>query len=136
MDAVLDILEYDNLERIWLERREKEVREGRRKVTRSVFELHIVRQTTGGATYEDTIGHLSESEREVAGLIFALAGYLAHELYETVPFMCLDSLEAIDSTRIAMLVDYLAGFSDYLLLALLPEDAAALDEEYQYVTDI
>ena len=136
MDSVLEILGYSNLERIWLERVEREVREGRRKVTKSVFELHIVRQTDGGVTYEDTIDHLSESEREVTGLVFALAGYLAHEVYETVPFMLLDSLEAIDSDRIAALVEYVEEFSEYLVVALLPEDAAALSDGYRRVSDI
>lgn len=136
MESVLGILGYSNLERIWLERVEREVREGRRKVTKSAFELHIVRQTDSGVTYEDTIDHLSESEREVTGLVFALAGYLAHEVYETVPFMLLDSLEAIDSERIAALVEYVEGFSEYLVVALLPEDAAALSEEYPRISDI
>lgn len=136
MDSVLDKLGYRNLERIWLERVEREVREGRKKVTKNVFELHIVRQTEGGTTYEDTIDHLSESEREVTGLVFALAGYLAHEVYESVPFMLLDSLEAIDSDRIADLIDYVEGFGDYLVVALLPEDAAALSDDYRRVSDI
>ncbi|CAI50222.1 Smc-like protein Sph2 [Natronomonas pharaonis DSM 2160] len=136
METVLGILGYENIERIWIERLEREVRKGRRTESEATFELHIVRQTDGGATYEDTIDHLSESEREVTGLIFALAGYLTHEVYETVPFMLLDSLEAIDSERIAALVEYIAGHSDYLVVALLPEDAAALPETYPRVTDI
>ena len=136
MDSVLEILEYSNLERIWLERVERDVREGRRKVTKSVFELHIVRETERGATYEDTIDHLSESEREVTGLVFALAGYLAHEVYDIVPFMLLDSLEAVDADRIARLVKYLEEYSEYLVVALLPEDAAALTEDFKRITDI
>jgi len=136
MDSVLEILGYSNLERIWLERVEREVREGRRTATERAFELHIVRQTDSGVTYEDTIDHLSESEREVTGLVFALAGYLAHEVYETVPFMLLDSLEAIDSDRIAALVEYVEGFSEHLVVALLPEDAAALPEAYARISDI
>jgi DNA repair exonuclease SbcCD ATPase subunit len=136
METMLEVLEYDNLARIWLERTETEVREGRRKRTKGVFDLHIVRQTASGATYEDRVENLSESEREVTGLIFALAGYLAHEVHETVPFMLLDSLEAIDSERIATLVEYLEGYSEYLVAALLPEDANALDEEYRRVEEI
>lgn len=89
-----------------------------------------------GIVTEDTVDHLSESEREVTGLVFALAGYLVHEVYETVPFMLLDSLEAIDSERIATLVEYVEGFDSYLVVALLPEDAAALDERYKRVTDV
>lgn len=136
MDTVLDVLGYDNLARIWLERTETEVREGRRKRTKTIFELHIVRQTDSGATYEDTVNNLSESEREVTGLVFALAGYLAHEAHETVPFMLLDSLEAIDSERIATLVSYLADYTEHLIVALLPEDARALPKEYTRITEI
>ena len=136
MAAVLDILGYDNLERIWIERVERTVREGRRNVDKTLFELHIVRSTESGATFEDTIDHLSESEREVTGLVFALAGYLVHEVYETVPFMLLDSLEAIDSERIAALIEYVADYPEFLVAALLPEDAQALDDDYARVTEI
>ena len=136
MNSVLEMLEYANLERIWLERVEREIREGRRKVTKSVFELHIVRQTESGATYEDTVDHLSESEREVTGLVFALSGHLAHKVYDEVPFILLDSLEAIDSSRIARLVEYLEEFSDYLLIALLTEDAESLPDEYDRLIEI
>jgi len=136
MDNVLSALGYDNLERIWIERTTEEQREGRRLVDQSVFTLHIVRTGPDGATYEDTIDHLSESEREVTGLVFALAGYLVHEVYEEVPIMVLDSLEAIDSNRIARLVDYFSEYAETILVALLPEDAAALDDEYSRVTEI
>ncbi|QZP39757.1 archaea-specific SMC-related protein [Halobaculum magnesiiphilum] len=136
METVLDILEYDNLDRIWIEQRETEVREGRKKVMRSRFDLHIVRSTADGTVYEDTIDHLSESEREVTGLVFALAGYLVHDVAEKVPFIILDSLEAIDSDRISHVVDYLSEHADFLVAALLPEDAAALSEEYTYIENI
>ncbi|MWG33456.1 archaea-specific SMC-related protein [Halomarina oriensis] len=136
MDAVLEILGYENLERIWIERVQKRVREGRQKVDRTVFELHVVRSTASGATYEDTIDHLSESEREVTGLVFGLAGYLVHDVHETVPFVLLDSLEAIDSERIADLVEYIAEYASYLVVALLPEDARVLDDSYTRITEI
>lgn len=136
MATVLDILEYENLDRIWIERLETEVREGRRKVTRTQFDLHIVRSSADGAAYEDTIAHLSESEREVTGLVFALAGYLVHDVYETVPFVLLDSLEAIDSDRIARMVEHFQEHADYLVAALLPADAAALSDEYTYIEQI
>jgi DNA repair exonuclease SbcCD ATPase subunit len=136
MDRILDVLEYGNVERIWIERVEREVREGRRTVERSAFEMHVVRRSESGAAYEDTVEHLSESEREVTGLVFALAGYLVHEVHESVPFVLLDSLEALDADRIAALVDYFAEYPDYLLVALLPEDAAALEDDYRRVTDI
>ncbi|WP_458210558.1 archaea-specific SMC-related protein [Haladaptatus sp. NG-SE-30] len=136
METVLDILDYKNLDRIWIDRVERDVREGRRKVTKTVFNLHVIRTAESGTTYEDTIDHLSESEREVTGLVFALAGYLVHDVYEKVPFILLDSLEAIDSNRIATLVDYFSEYAGYLVAALLPEDATALDDEYERVTEI
>lgn len=85
---------------------------------------------------ERKVDHLSESEREVTGLVFALAGYRVHEVYEQVPFMLLDSLEAIDAERIADLVEYFSTYSDFLIVALLPDDAEALDDEYSRVTAI
>jgi DNA repair exonuclease SbcCD ATPase subunit len=136
MDSILDLLEYENLERIWIERVHRNVRKGRRKVEQTVFEIHVVRTTENGTAYEDTIDHLSESEREVTGLIFALAGYLVHDLYDIVPFMLLDSLEAIDSDRISQLVDYLGDYADFLVVALLPEDAEALDDDVNRITNI
>jgi hypothetical protein len=88
---------------------------------------------------QQTVYHLSEpaySDCEVTRLVFALAGYLVHEVHETVPVMLLDSLEAIDSDRIAVLIEYVADYSDYLVAALLPEDAAALSDDYQRITEI
>jgi chromosome segregation ATPase len=136
MDAVLDILGFENLERVWIERAERQVREGRKTVTKSQFDLHIVRSTESGTVYEDTVDHLSESEREVTGLVFALAGYLAHDLHETVPFMLLDSLEALDADRIDELIAYFQDYTEYLVVALLEEDANAVNSEYQRITDI
>lgn len=136
METVLDLLEYANLERIWIERTEHEVTQGRRTVTERTFDLHVIRSTDSGTAYEDTVDHLSESEREVTGLVFALAGYLVHEVHESVPIMLLDSLEAIDSDRIAALIEYVADYAEFLVVALLPEDAAAVDQEYQRVTEI
>jgi myosin heavy subunit len=136
MDQLLDILQYANIKRIWIERTTKQVKEGRQTVERGHFDLHVVRRSQDGAAYEDRVEHLSESEREVTGLVFALAGYLTHDLHETVPFMLLDSLEALDSERIADLVDYISDFPDHLVVALLPEDADALSDDYNYITDI
>lgn len=136
MDRLIDVLEFDNLERVWIERVETTQTEGRRKVDRSTFELHVVRETDAGSVYEDTVDHLSESEREVVGLVFALSGYLVHDVSETAPFMLLDSLEALDADRISALIDYLADHVPNLIVALLPEDAAAVDEGYARITEI
>jgi DNA repair exonuclease SbcCD ATPase subunit len=134
MEEVLELLRYDNLERIWIERVQTTDRRG--DGDRTAFQIHVVRSTDSGTSYEDTIDHLSESEREVTGLTFALAGYLVHEVHETVPFMLLDSLEAIDSERLAEFVSFFDSYAEYLVVALLPEDAQALSDDYTYVTGI
>ncbi|MFB6142203.1 MAG: archaea-specific SMC-related protein [Halorientalis sp.] len=135
MAEILDRLDYANVDRIWLERVTRST-DGRPADGGAVFELHVVRTTPDGAAYEDTVEHLSESEREVTGLVFALAGYLVHDVHEVAPFVLLDSLEAIDADRIAALVEYFADYADYLVVALLPEDAAALEDDYTRITDI
>jgi len=130
METLLGLLDYENLDRVWIERTGSDDRGAD-----ASFDLHIVR-SADGSVYEDTVDHLSESEREVVGLVFALAGYLVHDVHEQCPFVLLDSLEAIDSERIASLVDYFEAYSDYLVVALLPEDAAAVDGEYDRITEI
>ncbi|MFB6109700.1 MAG: archaea-specific SMC-related protein, partial [Halodesulfurarchaeum sp.] len=130
MEEILDVMDYANIARIWIERRDQD-RDGDPE-----FELHVIRNDATGTAYEDTIEHLSESEREVTGLVFALAGYLVHDVSETVPFMLVDSVEALDSDRIARLVSYFEDHAPYLVIALLPEDARALDESYRRITEI
>jgi DNA repair ATPase RecN len=132
IETVLDHLAYENVERVWIERTAAPTA-GSDDVPESSFVLHVVRSNEDDAVYEDTVDHLSESEREVVGLVVALAGYLVHDVHETVPVMSLDSLEAIDADRIATLVEYFADFVPFLVVALLPEDAAALPEQYDRV---
>lgn len=121
MADILDLLEYENIERVWIERKKTSGR------TDVVFDLHVVRESDTGAVYEDSVDTLSESEREIIGLVVALAGYLVHEVYDRVPFMIIDSLEAIDAARQNKLIDYFSGYAGYLVVALLPEDADRLD---------
>lgn len=131
MESILSLLDYHNIERIWIERKQ-----GGNDADDATLETHIVRSTEDGAVYEDTVDHLSESEREVMGLVFALSGYLVYEVYEDVPFLMLDSLEAIDSERISQLIGYFEEYAANLVVALLPEDARALPERYTYVDEI
>ncbi|MCU4742621.1 AAA family ATPase [Halobacteria archaeon AArc-xg1-1] len=134
MNAVLELLEYENIERVWIQRKEgaefHSSHGGYRGGSVTQFDLNVVRETEDGSVYEDSIQHFSESERNVVGLVVALAGYLVHDVHQIVPVMLLDSLEAIDSERIAALVEYFSEYSPFLLVALLPEDAEALDDSY------
>lgn len=132
MESILDRLAYENIARIWIERRVPENQRG--EVKTGEFKLHIVRETDDGAAYEDTVDTLSESEREVTGLIVALAGYLVHDVAEYVPFILLDSVEAVDSNRLVDLVEYFAEHTAFLTIALLPEDAAAFPDDLHRVT--
>lgn len=123
--ALVDQLGYDNIDRIWMERAQSQT--AGQPDESAAFRLHVVRQTADGKAYEDHIDHLSESERELVGLVAALAGYLVHDVHEEVPFMLLDSAEMIDGTRLAELVSYLDEFVPYLVIVLLPEHETAFD---------
>jgi len=130
MAEMIDILKYNNIARVWIDRKGK----SQSSVQASdSFELHLVRETANGRGYEDVVENLSESEREVIGLVVALVGYLVHEVYREVPVMLLDSLEAIDAERIAKIVEYFAARAPFLLAALLPEDEQVLTDEYERI---
>lgn len=132
MDELLETLQYENIARIWIEKKQQSTRGSSRSQTS--FDLHIVRESAEGTGYEDRVENLSESEREVVGLVVALAGYLVHDVHEKIPFILLDSLEAIDAQRISNLVEYFSTYVPYLIIALLPEDAAALQDEHTQIT--
>lgn len=136
MDQVLELLAYENLARIWIERKETTVREGRKKVDKTTFDLHVVRESDSGKAHEDTLEHLSESEREVAGLVVALTGYLVHDVAETVPVMLIDSVEMIDANRLAGVFEYFGQFPDYLIAAILPGHADSLESITQSVNQV
>jgi len=133
MDEILEILKYENIERIWIQKREVKRREGRRKVETSVFDLNVVREDEKGNVYQDDVESLSESEKEVVGLVFALAGYLAHEVYEDLPFMLIDSIGALDAERVDKLLVYFKGYVPYLLVAVLPETSEELRDSINIV---
>ena len=127
MAALVARLGYDNIDRIWMEQTETQVKRGRQKVTETQFELHVIRENDAEEVYEDTLDHLSESEREIVGLVVALAGYIVHDIHEQMPFMLLDSVEMIDGERLVELVSYLQEYVPYLVVVLLPDHARAFE---------
>jgi len=128
MDTVLSELEYEGVERIWIERKQKTVKEGRRNVEKQVFNLNIVREINGVAT-QDSIENLSESEREVTSLILAITGYKIHNVQDVFPIALVDSVEMVDAQRLEQLLNYLSDYPDYLIVAALSEDVDAMDIE-------
>ena len=130
MQEVLDALDYDSVERIWLEHRA----EGHGENTESTFDLHVVRANRAGHVYDDTVDSLSKSEREVIGLVVALAGYLVHDVGETVPFLVVDAVEMFDAERINGLMTVFDDRVEYVVTAVLPEEAHELAETYDTVS--
>ncbi|MFC6768773.1 archaea-specific SMC-related protein [Natrinema soli] len=124
MQQVIDELEYENIERVWIERLTETTE---RSTSRTDFELHVVRSTADGAAYEDTIDTLSKSEREVIGLVVALAGYIAHGVSSELPIVVIDAVEMLDADRIYGLLTYFKQHADYVVTAVLPEEADELD---------
>lgn len=112
INELIDLLEYDRLERVWLD---------------SDFTLVIARETDG-IVREDEIGHLSESERETIGLVLALAGYVAYDVDEIAPVLLIDTLGAFDNDSLGNLIAYFTDQVPLLITALLPESASAVDQ--------
>lgn len=77
----------------------------------------------------DNIGGIDRTEIALSPGVTTLTGRNATN-------RVIDSLEALDSDRIAVLVEYFDEYAEYLVVALLPEDAAALGDQYRRVTEI
>jgi DNA repair ATPase RecN len=127
MDDVLDQLAFENVERVWIERRVVDTASAGRA---DGFTLHVVRTTADGEAYEDTVDTLSTSEREVIGIVLAVAGYLVHDVAETVPVLLVDAIESLDAARIRSLLSYLADHTEYLLATAHPEDREAFADTF------
>lgn len=61
--------------------------------------------------------------------------YLIDDLHETIPVRVLDSLKAVDAERITTFVESVDAYTNYPVVALLPEDAVVLDDEKQCITN-
>ncbi|NUB93486.1 AAA family ATPase [Haloterrigena sp. SYSU A121-1] len=130
MQQVLDVLDYENVERVWIER----LAGDGDAPSATDFELHIVRSNESGAAYEDTVDSLSKSEREVIGLVVAFAGYLVHDVASELPFIVIDAVEMLDADRIRGLLNYFEDYTEYVVAAVLPEEARELEETYPTVS--
>lgn len=130
MQQMLDRLDYEQIERVWIER----LTAGTASPSGTEFELHIVRSTEDGAVYEDVIANLSKSEREVIGLVVALAGYLAHDVADELPMVVVDAVEMLDAERIEGLLEYFSRYADYVVMAVLPEEAKELEDTYTTIS--
>jgi len=80
------------------------------------FDLVVAR---GGR--EASLDALSEGERELLGIIAALAGHEAFDVADRLPVMLLDGHTGLDDTNIHHLVDYLSERVDVLVLSAFPE---------------
>jgi predicted nucleic acid-binding Zn-ribbon protein len=107
---LLSALAFDRIERVWLD---------------GEFELVVAREVDG-VTRRDHLGNLSESERELVGLVLALAGYLAYDAADAVPVLLLDALGAFDADRTAALLAYFADEAPAVVAALLPDSTEAV----------
>ena len=84
----------------------------------STFDLVVAREGR-----EAQLDALSEGERELLGIVAALAGYEAFEVSQRVPVMLLDGLGGLASDNLQILVKYLAARTEYLVLTTYPENA-------------
>lgn len=118
MDDLITLLNYENLSRVAITRKKRN--------GETHFDLTITREAEDGSGFIDPEGiqTLSESEGEIVAISFALAGYLAHDLQDEMPFLLFDSVEMVDGERLDRLFDYFSDAAEYMVAALLEDDAA------------
>ncbi|MFB6121625.1 MAG: archaea-specific SMC-related protein [Halobacteriaceae archaeon] len=73
---------------------------------------------------ETRLASLSDGERELLGIVAALAGHAAFDVADRVPVLLLDDLGALTESNLRRLVAVLRGRAPYLVLTAYPEHAA------------
>ncbi|WP_251342549.1 archaea-specific SMC-related protein [Haloplanus halophilus] len=126
LSRTLDRLDYREIERVWIDRRETD--EG------TTFDLQVVRTTDDGTVYRASVDTLSKSEREVVGLVIALAGYLVHDVADVVPVVVVDAIEMLDAERIRGILSVFDDHARYVVAAALPEEAERLRTAFDTVS--
>jgi DNA repair exonuclease SbcCD ATPase subunit len=128
MSEIITRLDYDTIDRIWIEKKIRQVKDGRKTVEKTFFQLNVARNV-GGSTANEVVSNLSESERTVTSLVFALTGYIVHDVGERIPVVMMDSVEMIDAQRLEALLEYVKDDIEYLIVTTLPEDTDAMSIE-------
>jgi len=93
----------------------------------------VVRTADDGSVYRASVDTLSKSEREVVGLVIALAGYLVYDVAESVPVVVVDAIEMLDAERIRGLLEFFDEHARYVVAAVLPEEAEHLRTAFDTV---
>lgn len=82
----------------------------------STFELVVARDGR-----ETPLDALSEGEREILGIVAALAGHETFDVDERVPILLLDGIGGLAGDNLELLVEYLDARSESLVLTAYPE---------------
>jgi DNA repair exonuclease SbcCD ATPase subunit len=80
------------------------------------FELIVARDGR-----ETVIDNLSEGERELVGIVVAVAGYRAFDVAERVPVVLLDGISQLSADNLERLADYLDDAGTTLVTTAYPE---------------
>ena len=70
---------------------------------------------------ETTIDTLSEAERELVGIVVAIAGYRTFEVGNRVPMILLDGVSQLAADNLSLLCEYLSDDTEMLVTTAYPE---------------
>jgi len=73
---------------------------------------------------ETTIDTLSEAERELVGIVVAIAGYRTFEVGDRVPMILLDGVSQLAADNLSLLCEYLSEDTEMLVTTAYPETNA------------
>lgn len=127
VDILLDIVDYDPIERIWITQSDASTRAD--PLTAPTHQVLVEEGTQSGDGHVVPLGLLRESDRDVVALLVSLAGYIVYEVYEDQRVLLLDSLAALESQQIERLVEYLAPLTDHVVVGLPPALGPTVGEE-------
>jgi DNA repair exonuclease SbcCD ATPase subunit len=85
------------------------------------FEINVAREAPDGGGRTADLNNLSEGERELVGIVTALAGYRTFNVDERVPCILLDGIGQLAAEHIRNMIDYLEDASEILVTTAYPE---------------
>jgi DNA repair exonuclease SbcCD ATPase subunit len=84
-------------------------------------EVERVRLMVGRDGGNTTVSQLSEGERELIGIIVAIAGHRTYNVSDAVPAILIDGIGQLSDENLELLTEYLKDASEVLVTTAYPE---------------
>jgi len=132
LQTLVEAIDPEPVEDVWLERRGVNSGAVDRGPDRTVPALYVSRDPGTEADSGDTVENVGTDCRSVAAFLTRLAGYIVHDVHETVPFMLVEPPDCLGEESVERTIEQLSSAPEYLIVSTAqPVDVEATEDVHR-----